>query len=48
MISLLAYWWWLLWDLNDFKLFFATFSTFEFGAELSLLVFWYLEKKGIF
>lgn len=38
MISLLCYWWVLLWDVNVDKKLFALFSTLELACELAVLV----------
>ena len=38
MISLLCYWWMLLWDVNVTRELFALFSTLELACELVVLI----------
>lgn len=51
MISLLLYWYWLLWDwtqvIQEARAFFCLMSTMELGAELIVLLVWLLNKRGL-
>ena len=44
MIGLLAYWWWLLWELPTEKELFAIFSTFEIVAYCIILIVFLINK----
>jgi len=51
MISLLLYWYWLLWDwtklVQEARAVFCFFSTMELGAELIILIAVVLDRKGV-
>ena len=55
MISLLCYWWMLLWDVNVTREVFALLSTLELACELVVLIplciggiyFYISERKGL-
>ena len=44
MIGLLAYWWWLLWELPTEKELFAIFSTFEIAVYCIALIVFLINK----
>ena len=51
MISLLLYWYWLLWDwtfaVQEVRAIFCFMSTMELGAEIIVLIVWLLDRKGV-